>query len=97
MSRELEAGREMDMLISEWMGGNFRPYSTDIAAAMQVVAKFRGFINIERRDTPLETSTGVTWKVTLPGRSTNFVNATAATLPEAICLAARAAVESNEP
>jgi hypothetical protein len=33
---EMQAGREMDMLVSEMMGGNFRPYSTDIAAAYQM-------------------------------------------------------------
>ena len=92
MSRELEAGRELDMLVSEMMGGNFRPYSSDIAAAWLVVEKMRErdlYINIiPQKDGYLVTASEFQPQINSYLHLFDLHIDTVEQLPEAICLAA---------
>ena len=90
--RELDAGRELDMLVSEMMGGNFRPYSSDIAAADLVIDKMEemGFSFHMRSVIP-----GSDAPVYIAHFGDRRKSATEFTRPLAICLAALAATEGG--
>lgn len=79
------AREEIDGMV---IGGDLPAYSTDIAAAMTVVEKIGGYVDLLRRD---HSGDYVEWIVWIESRG----EATAPTLPLAICRAALAAAEGQ--
>ena len=83
---KMKAGRELDMLVSEMMGGNFRPYSTSIAAAWLVVEKMDERFGFDGHNgfTIVKGNDGL-WYVEFP--NPNWEDGQADTAPLAICRA----------
>lgn len=83
----LKPGRELDALVAEKvMGGELRPYSTDISAAWEVVEKYK-WAEPELRYSDEQHC----WVFSLH-KASGYPNECGDTAPHAICLAALRAV-----